>query len=208
MGYFSHEYASNSDLKKLMSRHLGRPPIGNNLDEIFRFGTGFHEGITEPHKVDFSEFTTEQADLIKAMRKTFWKDQMCREIVMMPDFRREHEFYRANRFGITARCKTDGDSKKLRVILELKSLSVTSEKQFLESIDFLDYDQGAAWYLNVASSASPRGFKYEQELIVGISKKDPERLFKLLIRRDDKYYRHGLTKVKKAVEIWKMYGLK
>lgn len=203
MSYFQHQYASNSDLKEIVCRHEGRTKP--DLKEIFDFGSAFHAGILEPHKADYTNVSKEDQELIKQMSKTFWKKEICRNLVMMPDFRREHEFYRTNRFGIGARCKTDGDSKKCRTILELKGLSVSSEKQFKESVQYLDYDQGATWYLNVGSSYA---MKYEHKLIAGISKYDPELMFLLLVGWHHPYYKQGMEKVRKAVSIWRMYGLK
>lgn len=203
MSYFNHHYASNSDLKELVARHNGKTKP-DNIEAIFDFGTEFHAGILEPHNSNLARISTEQVELISDMAKTFWKDEMCRKIAMMPDFRREHEFYRANRFGIGARCKCDGASKFLGVILELKGLSVTTDKAFRESVLHLDYDQGATWYLNVASSES---WTYQYKLIVGISKKQPDKLFKLLIDRKHAYYASGLKKVQYSVNLWKnVYG--
>lgn len=204
MSYFNHRYASNSDIKEIVARHHGKTKP-DNIQLLYDFGTEFHSGITEPHKMDKTKITQDQVELIGDMSKTFWKDDMCRKIAMMSDFRREHEFYRKHtRFGIGARCKTDGDSKKLRVILELKGLGVTTEKSFRESLLHLDYDQGAAWYLNVASA---NWAPYDYKLIVGISKKDPSLLFKMLIDRTHSYYKSGLKKVNYGVNLWKnVYG--
>lgn len=178
----------------------------DNLEEIFDFGTQFHAGILEPHKFDPSGLTPEEIDLINQMSKTFWKDDMCRSIAMASDFKREHEFYRKERFGITARCKADGCSRRMQVILELKGLGVTTNNSFLESILHHDYDQASTWYLNTTSSDATR---YKYQLIVGISKKEPDRLFKLLVGWDHKNYKSGLEKVRRAVYIWKnVYGFK
>lgn len=210
MSYFNHHYASNSDIKELVARHNGKTKP-ENIQLLYDFGTEFHSGITEPHKMDKTKITQDQVELIEEMSKTFWKDDMCRKIAMMSDFRREHEFYRANRFGVGARCKTDGDSKKLNVILELKGLGVTTEKSFRESLLHLDYDQGATWYLNVAScdwlQYREYGHYYSHKLIVGISKKDPGLLFKMLIDRNHAYYKSGMQKVNYGVNLWKnVYG--
>lgn len=204
MSYFGHHYASNSDIKEMVSRYYNKQKP-NNLGAIFDFGTEFHAGILEPHKANWDKVTPEQKASIQKMSKTFWKDSLCRQIAMMPDFRREHEFYRINRFNLEGvRCKTDGDSRKLRTILELKGLSVSTEKAFKESILHLDYDQGAAWYINTASGYVP----YDQKLIVGISKIDEDLLFKVLIDRNHKYYKYGMQKINEGTKIWKMYGLK
>lgn len=204
MSYFKHHYASNSDLKEIVSRHEGRSKP-ENIEAIYDFGTEFHAGILEPHKADWSKVSAEQKQLIEHMAKTFWKDKLCRDIVMMPDFRREHEFYRVDRFGLEGvRCKVDGESGKIQTILELKGLSISSQKAFEESILHLDYDQGGAWYLDVATGH----IKYRRKLIVGISKIDPDLMFKLLIDRDHPFYGYGKEKIKEAIKIWKMYGMK
>lgn len=201
MGYFQNNYASNSDIKEVVARHEGRTKP-DNIHEIYNFGTAFHAGILEPHKVDQSAISVDQVDLLKVMSSTFWKDKMCRDIVLQYDFRREYEFYRQCRYGIQTRCKVDGDSRSLGVILELKGLGVTTESAFHNAIMQFDYDQGAAWYLNTATGY----VKYKYKLIVGISKKYPDRLFKVLIDRDHKYYNSGDQKAIRGVKIWKHYG--
>lgn len=212
MTYFEHPYASNSSLKEVVARHNGKTKP-ENIQLLYDFGTEFHAGITEPHKMNVDKITPEQVQLIADMRRTFWKDDLCRQIAMTPDFRREHEFYRKDRFGVGAKCKTDGDSRKLKVILELKGLGVTTEKAFRDSLLHLDYDQGAAWYLNVATNISgiqldiKHSCYYAYKLIVGISKKDPGLLFKMLIDWKHPFYKSGLQKVKYGVHIWKdVYG--
>lgn len=204
MSYFHHQYASNSDVKKIVDRHEGRSEM-EGLQAIYDLGTEVHAGVLERHKMRPEVTTDEQKELIDAMAKRFWKDELCRNFVMMADFRREHEFYRVNRFGLEGvRCKCDGESRSLRSILELKGLSVTTDKAFRESILHLKYDQGAAWYIDTATGH----VKYERKLIVGMSKKDPDLLFKVLIDRNHAYYKSGMEKIKNGIGVWKMYGLK
>lgn len=205
MNYFDHPYASNSTLKELVNRHNGNVLKPDNIEQIYSFGTDFHAGILEPHKMTLREdiFDLERAR-INTMRNTFWKDDLCRKIMMAPDFKREHEFYRKERFGIGAKCKCDGISKKLGLILELKGLSVTTEKAFMESIRHLGYDQGATWYLEVTTSPA---LLIRYKLIVGISKKEPDRMWKVLIDRNHELYKSGLQKVRYSIHLWKnVYG--
>lgn len=204
MSYFNHHYASNSDVKKLIDRHNGKQEM-DGIKEVYEFGTEFHSGILERHKMRDGVITDTQTQLIRTMSDTFWKDELCRNIILMNDFRREHEFYRVNRMGFEGvRCKCDGESKSLRIILELKGLSVTTQKQFIESVEYLNYDQGAGWYINTASGL----VQYQAKLIAGISKKQPDRLFKLLIDRNHQLYRQGMWKIQEGNKIWKSYGLK
>lgn len=201
MGYFECDtHVSNSELKKVVSMVEGKVDQGN-LDVIFNFGTGFHQGILEPHKNQEMTLSSKEVIMISQMRKTFWNDRLCRDFIMMADFRREHEWYRYdNGWGIPARCKMDGSSKMVSTILELKGLKVSSNKAFLEAIDRFDYDQGAAWYLDTTKI-------FRQCLIVAISKIDPDMLFKVLIDRDHKFYKQGIEKLKKSTSIYKTYIL-
>lgn len=163
-----------------------------DLEEIFSFGTLVHALVLEPHKADYRH---KDISLAKQMAATFMNDEMCRNLYYIYDFKREHEYYRSNRFGVKARCKADGKSNVLSLCLEFKGLSVSTEAAFEEAIDRFDYDQAAAWYLDVTG--------LDRYLIVGVSKKSPKRLFKRLIDRNHKYYISGREKVNKSIQLWK-----
>lgn len=191
--YYSHEYASNSDLKRWL--HLNNPEAREepeNLEEIFDLGTLIHAILLEPHKADVNH---KDYKLAVQMAETFMKDPLCRQFMMISDFKREWEFYSENTYGIKGRCKMDGKSAMLKTILEYKGLGVTSQQQFMDAIYRFDYDQGAAWYLDVS--------KYERCLIVAVSKKNPRQIFKLLVDRNHPVYTSGQRKVQMAVELWK-----
>lgn len=167
-------------------------PDPENLEEIFDLGTLIHACLLEPHKADK---THKEYELAVTMSKTVMKDDLCRRIIMMPDFRSEHEFYRYNVHGTKGRCKMDGSSKKLSAVLEYKGLGVTTDNAFEEAIYNFDYDQGAAWYLDTS--------KYKHCLIAAVSKKDPRRIFKRIIDREHKIYRSGLYKINRIIGDWK-----
>jgi hypothetical protein len=194
--YFNHSYVSNSDLKSLfnISQGIQQP---ENLDAVFDFGTKFHAGILEPNTIDLRGDPDEY--LIKRMHDTFFADRLCRDFILMPDFRREHEFYREDVHGLKAKCKMDGSSKAVKSIMELKGLKANSHNAFYMAIDRFDYDQGAAWYLDVS--------KHDQCLIAAISKTDPKKMFKVLIDRDHHYYKSGVAKIQHKVAVWKMWSL-
>lgn len=203
--YFDHEYASNSDLKKLMN--LGKE-LPENIGVIYDQGTLNHQALTEKHKAD--EWLRQQQeeitvacveakrkyDLACTMAKTVLKDDLCRKMIMMQDFRREHEFYRLDVYGIKGRCKTDGDSKMISTCFEYKGLSVTTDKAFEEALYHFDYDQGAAWYMDT--------MRYKYWLIAAVSKAQPDRLFKRIVDRNHQIYISGREKVIKATNLWKI----
>jgi hypothetical protein len=202
MSYFGHHYASNSDIKEIVARSENRQKP-ENIQDLYDMGTETHSGVIEPHKMRVGVLDQDQIELINVMSKTFWKDKMCRDIMMAKDLRREYEFYRVNRFGLQgARCKADSESKRLQVCLELKGLGVTTEKGFRDSIMHHDYDQATAWYLNTMT-----GYHfYRYQLIVGLSKKQPDLLFKMLIDRNHQFYKSGMEKVRHGVMVWKQNG--
>lgn len=197
MNYFDVDsYISNSDIKELCKRDGQKFEEPPNLQAIFEFGHLVENVIFQPHLVD--NWCHRDIDLAKAMAKTFQKDPICRQFLMVNDFRCQHEYYRADRgFGLPTKCMTDGDSKKLDMLLEFKGLSIDTENAFEEAIDRFDYDQGLAWYLDTTLR--------RRALIVACSKKSPDRLFKRIVDRDHIYYKRGLNKVHAGVRTWKRY---
>lgn len=192
MTYFDHHYISNSDLKKLAAIVLGTYHDPADLKEIFDFGNLVENVIFQPHLADYKH---PDIELAYKMRDTYMADDMCRQLLMVSDFRPQHEWYRSKVYDVAARCKADGDSKKLSLILEFKGLAVDSDKAFEEAINHFHYDQGLCWYLDVSG--------YQRALIVAVSKKSPNKLFKRIIDRNHPYYKSGKLKVEKCIRHYK-----
>lgn len=193
MTYFDHPNASNSDLKRLKAIVEGRlPQDAPRMQEIFETGTLIHAVPLEHHNANKQH---PDYKLACQMRDTLLKDNLCRQVIMIPDFEREKEFYNDDVIGIAGKCKMDGSSKIMSLVLEYKGLAVTTQKAFHDAIMRLDYDQGAAWYLDVSG--------YKLCLIVAISKINPRLMFKCLIDRNHKYYLSGRIKAENGVKIWK-----
>lgn len=172
-----------------------------NLQAIFAFGTLFHSSIVEPHLITEADKNFEGYELAQAMSRTFWKDKVCRDFALSKDFKREHEFYdtlTVDGMQIDARCKADGCRTKMKWILELKGLAVDTQKAFEESLIDLDYDQAVAHYLLTS--------KYNLELIVGISKRHPDRLFKRIVKQYDDWYLNGEQKLIDTIKLLKEYS--
>jgi len=196
--YFDHEYLSHSDLKSF-EKKVGLlredPP---NLQAIFDLGTLIHSTILEPHLVEHPDGDPDY-ELAKKMRKTFFEDGLCRAIVMGNDFVREKEFYNPKmELGVKSRCKMDGARTNQKFCLELKGLNVMTENQFNDALVNFNYDRGIAWYLLTA--------EYRWAVIVGISKKDPTRLFKRVVKRGDEFYLAGEQKCIDVLKLLKNYS--
>lgn len=190
--YFDSDYISNSDLKKLKKYWDPRGVEPENLEDIFKEGTLNHHALLEPQLADKNH-----PQYIRAvqMADTMRTDSLIGPLMKIRDFRIEHEFYRLDVFGVKARCKMDGSSKLLSTILEYKGLSVSNDRAFNDAIVHFDYDMGAAWYLNVT--------RYKQVVIAAGCKPDTRKKFKVLIDRDHLYYKTGLEKIEKGLEIYK-----
>jgi hypothetical protein len=190
--YYDSHYISNSDLKRL--RKLIDPKFEDpaDLEEIFSFGTLFHALVLEPHKADYNH---KDFELANSMAKRFFDEHICRKIfIEVYDLRREHEYYRNDRFEVMARCKVDFESKMLGLCGELKGLSVSSEKAFDEAVDRFDYDQAIAWYMDVTG---------HQNYFLVAPSKIAEKVFKRFVSRDHLFYKRGKEKVVKAVKLFR-----
>lgn len=201
MNYFDHPNLSNSDLKKLKER-LGlmrEPPA--NLQLIFEFGSLFHRAILEPHLITDEDKAKADYKLAKEMSDRFWRDYLCRDFALAPDFRREHEFYDVLEVGnmqIEAKCKADGYRERRKFFLELKSTACTTQKDFEAAMIDLDYDQACAHYMLTS--------KCDVALIVGISKKKPDRLFRRIVKKYDDWYLNGEQKLIDTLKLLYQYS--
>ena len=188
--YFSHSSISNSDLKKLKERLGLSRPAPDSIELIFTFGSRFHKGILEPHLLTDEDKASKDYPAIQEMSKTFWKDYFCRDFALSKDFKREHEFYdtlTVDGMQIDARCKADGYREMRKFFLELKSTACESQKSFEAAMLDLDYDQACAHYMLTS--------RCDVALIIGISKKKPERLFRRIVKKYDDWYLNGEQKL-------------
>lgn len=181
------EFISNSELKRLFKMAGGGYEEPENLDRIFEFGTLVHAILFEPLKANTAD---PDYALAKQMARTFLNDPMCMKIMGLADLRCEHEFYRYDVFGFNGKCKADGESRMMDLILEFKSLSCTTQRQFEDAIDRFDYDQGGTWYIHTGQR--------RRVLIAAVSKKEPKMIFKKLIERGDSIYNRGLEKIDRS----------
>jgi len=182
-GYFEQAgWISNSFLKKIKGSTL---PV--NIERIFEFGSLVHACIFEPH---LANDNNPDYDLACWMKRTFMNDRLCKQIMSYRDIKHEHEFYKRVS-GLKRRCKADAWVYDFRLILEFKGLSITNERAFRDSITHFDYDMGAAWYIDTTGA--------ERELIAGVSKMKPDKIFKYMVYRGDEVYMRGVEKYKDAI---------
>lgn len=120
---------------------------------------------------------------------------------MAKDFNREREFYNTVQVGgmeFHSRCKCDGWRSGVKIPFELKGLNVDSEKGFQQALTSFDYDQGVAHYMLTTGA--------DMMIVVGISKKRPDRLFKKIIKKHDDFYAIGEHKLIESLELLHQYS--
>lgn len=204
-GYFKRSEVSNSDLswlKEELTSMEDRP----DPTEAYKFGTLIDCMITEPEQVDYfkrtcagEQYTQDQFDIAQEMRKAFYRDPMCTELVKNAEFQKvmskENEpFIHGHAiFRLSVRCKWDWWQPQWNWGGDIKSTTATTLKQFEAAVEHFDYDRQRAWYMNIAGS--------KQDVIIGISKKN-FKVFKVPIKRGDSLFKRGTEKYQHLAFQW------
>lgn len=212
--YYQRPEVSNSDLTELKNLLYPRTQYGDK-EKAFRFGTLLDAMLTEPDRVRYDRrmvddtlYSGEDWELAEAMkaalRREAARDPLIRYALERSDKQRfmvnkAQEFqYGDFTYTLDTRCKWDFWFPALGYGGDLKTTFASTEKQFLEAVDFFDWDRSRAWYMDIAGS--------RQDFIVAVSKKN-QKVFKRLIRRDDDTYRRGREKYEDlAFKWWMLFG--
>jgi len=191
--YFSRPEVSNSDLSSL-KEYLYPREDKSDPTEAYKFGTLIDMMITENHKVNYfnltcdgEQYTAEQFEQAKQMKKAFMKDPMCKQILDKSDFQKVmaeelHIKHLGFPFSLQARCKWDLYMPLLGWGGDIKSTAATTQKQCEDAARFFDYPRSRAWYMDIAGS--------EKDILLFISKVN-FKIFKISIRRGDDFYSEG-----------------
>lgn len=217
VNYFDRPEVSNSDLKALERMFLVKPE--QDLTEVFNFGSLVDAMLTEPWRVlrmsdgvgtPFCQLRLETGGLITYSSSTYKHASKLsqnlkndRVVKMMLDtmsgqwvVAREMSFvYEEQEYKIKGRCKFDGYSQKYKIGVDYKTTACSTLKAFRDAIDFFDWDQQGAWYMDLA--------EIDSHWIIGVSKKTGE-VFKHVIQRDDEVYKRGRDKYARWAYRWLM----
>ena len=200
--YYQRDEVSNSDLTALKEILYPRPVFGDR-EAAFRFGSIVDALITEPARVDFLHMTIDgnpidedeflhAREMQRALRAEARRDQFLAKVLEIAETQR----YMVNKgqvfdnggfeFTLDTRCKWDWWLDAPHFGGDLKTCSATTEKEFLDSVDYFDWDRSRAWYMDIANS--------NKDFIYAISKKN-FKVFKLFINnREEAIYKRGREK--------------
>jgi hypothetical protein len=212
MNYFDLPEVSASDLGALKRLYYGLPDNREHLRDIFDFGSLVDAMLTEKHKLDPSTlgllqdngfyiyYTREVWLQAERLARNLAEDPLVARMLPLCRgqyiFRRTLNFnYQGDDFQIRARCKFDLYGKTIGTGLDFKTTACKSQKEFVASIEFLDYDKAAAWYMDLA--------RIDRFLIIAAAKKS-DKIFKYVIHRDDETHKRGVEKYSLWAYRWKM----
>ena len=135
-----------------------------------------------------------------ALAEILARDPVVRRLLPMAIgqyiFRRTLDFiYEGEVYQIRGKCKFDLYARGIKTGLDFKTTTATTRAQFVESIDFFDYDKQAAYYMDLA--------RIDFFWIAGISKKNGK-VFKCAIERGDPTHKAGVAKYSQWAYRWVM----
>lgn len=208
--YRSFPAVSNSDLTALQ-KYWEPENIWIDKEKAYKFGTLIDAIITEPHKVDYYKFkvedvqyTIEEFQQAKEMRKAFYANEFCKKMVAMcsfqkisyqPDFQIEYE---GIKFSLPAKCKWDLFCENMDLGGDIKSTAAATQKQFVDACHHFEYFRSRAWYMDLEGR--------NNDILIGISKKNNQ-IFKIPIKRGDELYNLGKQQYQElAFRYWAYYG--
>jgi hypothetical protein len=208
--YFELPEVSSSDLGALKRVFYGLPDNRAELVEAFNFGSLVDAMLTEGYLLyptvaglrtidgQMIHFTLDDWKLAKRLADTLAADPVIRRLLPMAIgqyiFRRTLDFiYEGEVYQIRGKCKFDLYARAIKTGLDFKTTSATTRAQFIESIDFFDYDKAAAWYMDLA--------RIDFFWIAGISKKNGK-VFKCAIERGDATHKAGVAKYSVWARRW------
>ncbi|MDE6276851.1 MAG: hypothetical protein K2M06_01950 [Muribaculaceae bacterium] len=208
--YYRRAEVSNSDLTELKNILHPRAQFGDK-EAAFRFGNLVDAIITEPELVNYYRLTVDDVaytedeffqarEMHKALRMEARRDPFLAKVLALAETQccmvnHGQEFeYGGFPFRLDTRCKWDWWLRAYHFGGDLKTTFASSQAEFLDAVDFFDWDRSRAWYMDIAKS--------NKDFIYAISKKNFH-IFKLFINRGDALYTRGREKYEElAFQYW------
>lgn len=155
--YFTQtDYVSNSDLSKLdaMSRGIKyhEPP-----QSVYEFGSAFDKLVTEPDKFSELDYNLEPHHFEQMRKMQFLINNEYDYLLSIASKQKEYyERVCVDNSCIKARCKVDIEvniSHNKKIIIDLKTTTCQTLREFYKKIFTYSYDRAAAWYLDVTGAS-------------------------------------------------------
>lgn len=209
--YYSRSEVSNSDLTELKNLLHPAPMPQGVREAAFRFGSLVDAIITEPERVNYYQLTVDDVqytddefrhakEMYRSLRLTARRDPFLAKVLAEAETQRfmvkqtQPFEYGGFTFSLDTRCKWDWWLPRYNFGGDLKTCAAATQKEFVDAIDFFDWDRSRAWYMDIANS--------DCDFIYAISKRNCN-VFTTRIRRDDPVYLRGRDKyLELAFQYW------
>jgi hypothetical protein len=210
--YYLRPEVSNSDLTWL-KKYWMPEKLWVDLEKAYANGSLIDAMITEPERVDYFklrlqydnyQFSQEDFERAKEMKKAFYRDPFCQQMVkqcsfqhitIRPGFQINYEGFD---FSLDARCKWDLYCPSFDLGGDIKSTTATTQKQAEEAVRHFEYDRSRAWYMDLAGRSN--------DILIFISKVN-FKIFKVPVKRNSELYREGKLKYQElAFRYWYLFG--
>ncbi|REJ83147.1 MAG: hypothetical protein DWQ39_04155 [Bacteroidetes bacterium] len=209
--YYDRAEVSNSDLTELHKFFLPEN-IVLDLTRAYREGNMVDAMITEPERcdhlrmrIDDEQFTRDEWEMGKRMLDAYLKDDFCmsmlkqsagQKVFSLADFQMEMD---GIDFSLPVRCKYDLFNTVAGFGGDIKTTAATTQKGFEQAFHHFDYPRSRAWYMDISGA--------ERDVVIGISKSRPHKIFKIFIKRGDAIYSHGRDSyMQLAFRWWYLFG--
>jgi hypothetical protein len=210
--YYSRPEVSNSDLTWL-SKYWMPENKWVDLVKAYANGTLIDAMITEPHRVDYFklkvandpyQFSAEEFNRAKEMKKAFYRDQFCQMMIQKCSFQKisvRKNFpitYDGFEFTLDARAKWDLFCEHIDLGGDIKSTVATTQKQAEEAARYFDYPRSRSWYMDLENR--------NNDILIFISKEN-FKIFKIPIKRGDDLYKEGKARYQElSFQFWTLFG--
>lgn len=207
--YYSRSEVSNSDLSTLKNYFMPQSYV-MDATQAYRFGNLVDAMITEPHRVDHyrmrvdsEQFLAAEWEVAKSMKYSYQRDPFCKQFDTLCGgqvikFKKVELQYGGVKFSLWMRCKYDRWANLLNYGGDIKSTTATTQAQFEAACQHFDYDRQRAVYMTIADA--------QKDVLIGISKVKPHKVFKIFINRESEFFRTGMEKFTElAFRYWTLF---
>jgi len=204
--YYDRPEISNSDLSNL-ELLFSTKEFQNDATEAYRFGSLLDAMVTENNRVNYfkrmldeEQFSSEEFRLSEAMKRSFFRDPFCR---MLSENSTGQVVFVKQGFGINylgfdfeldIRIKYDFFMSAMGWGGDLKSTTAKTQDQFLSAIGYFKYWKQRALYMDISGA--------DKDVLIGVSKFPPHRVFKVMIERGDRNYLIGKQQYQEQAFRW------
>lgn len=196
--YWKIDAVSNSDLSALKDRLLGKPKqLGGRK---FVFGACFHEQMLEPHIHNRAIFNLRPSEhyALDQMAKSLRKDSIFRKILPMAKTEITR-VWKHEETGVLCKGKLDMWLEKYGEVVDLKTTSARTQKEFEMAMNSYDYDRQVFHYMEGAKATRLR--------IIGVQKIEPFGVFHFAREVDSDFVKRGKRKRNYLLQQYKAHCL-